>query len=264
MLAPVNYYFFYQELYIFVCLQARKKLHSAPLKEPNRNIKTNWRSGRRFYETLRSAPLMKMITSQHFVSGEEEMLVRLPVAVMRTYAHTHTHTLTDADRQKNDTLRGNVNFWLFHVSFRQLTHHRGDITIETSVNGNSELLTSKINQPINWLTDWLTEVLLLRAVLCLISLKKKKSNLTWGLLWSFSWNRKLSFLFTGCLCFTWTPERLTALKLRLSTFTRVLKSNFEVFVLYLSISILCDCTLLLIYISEGNIVLFMSLHLVSS
>ena len=31
MLALANYYFLHQELCLFVCLQARKKLHNAPL-----------------------------------------------------------------------------------------------------------------------------------------------------------------------------------------------------------------------------------------
>lgn len=38
--------------------------------------------------------------------------------------------------------------------------------------------------------------------------KIKKKNLTSGLFWSFIWNRKLSFLFTGCLCCVWTPSAL--------------------------------------------------------
>ena len=33
MLAPANYYFLHQELRLFVCLQACKKLHSAPLMQ---------------------------------------------------------------------------------------------------------------------------------------------------------------------------------------------------------------------------------------
>ena len=32
MLAPANYYSLHQELCVFVCLQASKTLHSAPLK----------------------------------------------------------------------------------------------------------------------------------------------------------------------------------------------------------------------------------------
>ena len=31
MLAPANYCFLHQELCLFVCLEARKKLHSSPL-----------------------------------------------------------------------------------------------------------------------------------------------------------------------------------------------------------------------------------------
>ena len=42
MLAPANYYFLYQELCFFVCLQPVKMLHSAPLRVYYEQTKGSW------------------------------------------------------------------------------------------------------------------------------------------------------------------------------------------------------------------------------
>ncbi len=69
---------------------------------------------------------------------------------------------------------------------------------------------------------------------------------------SFSFVHSSSFLFLPFLLFTFPPSGVKTTKYIHSS--TVLQYNFDILVLYLSISIFCYCLLQLCYISETNIV----------
>lgn len=67
--------------------------------------------------------------------------------------------------------------------------------LETSVTGGISVKDS-VNQSITyWPSQWAGRSRRRTAGFCFSALS-----------WSFSWNRKPSFLFTGCLCCMWTPR----------------------------------------------------------